>query len=555
MSEYKSPTPDYEEFRNYGKQMVEYVSDYMKTMETRKVMDLSIVKNGPGFLPPLLPTEAPELPESYEKVMKDFNDHIMPGMLHWQHPHFFAYFSNGNSWPTLLAEMLSTSMAPVGFSWASCPSVTELEGIVLDWFAKAIGLPQQFLSKRTIEKSLGGGCIQGSASDAIYAVMFAARKRVFKMLRGEGKKMVEPECLPNLVCYASKEAHSCVEKAAIMNLVQYRGLIPDENDRLTGETLEKAIQEDVAKGHIPFFVNATLGTTGQGEFDHLEEMGKVCAKYKTIWFHADGAYGGNSMLLPEMRPAGLEYLDSIEVNPNKLMLTAFDCTCLWIKNVVTFTEAFAIDPVYLQTEFKEKVIDLRHYGSPLSRRFRSLKLYFLFRLFGLKRLKEYIQRVIEMGHYFKELMETDTRFEILNRVHLGVICFRLKKQCNGIQQKLLGHCNNSGKLWMIPATARGRYIVRFVAGQEFCNKEQIKDAFEAIQKAATLTLLPRTPAMAPSSDMPSDVEMGGEVPQEMDKVLLERLSFTRIVSKAEYEQENRKQIMFDGAAGMLVIEG
>ena len=233
--------------------------------------------------------------------------------------------------------------------------------------------------------------------------------------------------LPQLVCYASSEAHSCVEKAAKMNLVKLRVIDPDSHDSLRGDALERAIERDVARGLTPFFVVGTLGTTSQVSFDNLTEIGNVCKKYPSLWFHVDGAYGGNAFLIPEMRKfkVGMEFVDSFEVNPNKLMMTAFDCTCMWVKNVLTFTAAFAVDPLYLQHQHETSVVDLRHFGTPLSRRFRSLKLYFMFRMYGLKGLQSYIRRVIAMGKHFEKLVKADDRFEIRNDVHLGLACFRL----------------------------------------------------------------------------------------------------------------------------------
>jgi tyrosine decarboxylase len=299
---------------------------------------------------------------------------------------------------------------------------------MLDWFAKALDLPDTFLSRASNPASKGGGALQGSASDAIFCSMMAARAEAIRKLRGKDKEKHDSYYLPNLVCYSSTEAHSSVEKAARMCLVELHCVEPDEHDCMRGRNLERAIKEDLRKGKYPFFVVATLGTTSQAAFDNIYEIGMVCQEIKNIWFHVDGAYGGNALILPEMRhfKKGMEMVDSFEINPNKLMMTAFDTTCLWVKDEHIFTRAFAIDAAYLEHQYKHDTVDLRHYGTPLSRRFRALKLFFMFRMYGLEELQAFIRRVIEMGKLFEKLVREDHRFEVLNDVHLGLVCFRLR---------------------------------------------------------------------------------------------------------------------------------
>lgn len=299
---------------------------------------------------------------------------------------------------------------------------------MLDWYAKALDLPDVFLSKNCNPKSRGGGVIQGSASDAVFACMCAARTRAIKILKGKDDTNHESFYLPKLVCYTSSEAHSCVQKAANLCLVKFRIVKPDANDSLRGKALEEAIAEDVKNGLTPFFVVATVGTTSQCAFDNLTEIGEVCKKHQTLWFHIDGAYGGNAFILPEMRKLknGIELADSIDINPNKLLLTNFDTTCMWLKDCFAFTSAFTVDPVYLHEQHDSSVIDLRHFGTPLSRRFRSLKLFFMFRMYGLEELQAHVRQVIKMGEYFEKLVKADDRFEVLNEAILGLICFRLK---------------------------------------------------------------------------------------------------------------------------------
>ena len=310
---------------------------------------------------------------------------------------------------------------------SACPALTELETIMLDWYAKALDLPKSFMSKNNNPESFGGGAIQGSASDAVFSCLCAARFRAIKKLKGDNYEIHDSVYLPQLVCYASREAHSCVEKAAKLSFVTLRVIEPDSHDSMRGDALESVVQKDFKLGLTPFFVVATLGTTSQASFDNLVEIGAVCQKYGSLWLHVDAAYGGNAFILPEMRKLGegMEFIDSLDVNPNKLLMTAFDCTCMWVKNVHEFASAFAVDPLYLQHQYENSVVDLRHFGTPLSRRFRSLKLYFMFRMYGLEVLQKYVRRIIAMGKHFEKLVKSDYRFEVLNDVWLGLVCFRL----------------------------------------------------------------------------------------------------------------------------------
>lgn len=311
--------------------------------------------------------------------------------------------------------------------------MTELETIVLDWYAKALDLPKHFLTNEP--NSRGGGVLQGSASECTLVSFLAARGRAIDHLRASDSNnndVHDSHYLPRLVAYASKEAHSSVQKAAKMALVKLRILDTDEKGRLRGETLHKAIQEDLENDLEPFLVVATVGTTGTCAFDKLEEIGRVVGRvnqlhYKKMWFHVDGAYAGNSFILPEMRrfKQGLEWADSFNTNPNKLLLTSFDASAMWVRDVNALMKPLTVDAVYLEHNH-QTTIDYRHYGISLSRRFRALKLWFVFRTYGIEGLRKYVRDRIELARYFKELLLKDERFELMNDVQLGLVCFRLK---------------------------------------------------------------------------------------------------------------------------------
>ncbi|XP_012265736.1 tyrosine decarboxylase-like [Athalia rosae] len=536
---------DVEEFRVRGKEMVEYICQYLGNMESKRVT----ADVDPGYLRPLLPSEAPVKPESWDDIMKDVDSKIMPGITHWQHPRFHAYFPSGNSFPSILGDMLSDAIGCIGFSWAASPACTELETVVLDWFAKAMNLPEEFLSEKITSK--GGGVIQSSASECILVTMLAARNQAIRMLQEQDPGTEDSAFLPKLVAYCSTESHSCVEKAAMISLVKLRVLEPDDKCSLRGETLAAALREDVEKGLVPFFVSTTLGSTGCCSFDNLQEIGPVCKEYPNLWLHVDGAYAGNSFICPELRPlmAGIEHADSFNTNTNKWLLVNFDCSCLWVRDRVKLTSALVVDPLYLQHANSGESIDYRHWGVPLSRRFRALKLWFVIRSYGISGLQNYIRNHIKLAKRFEALMAKDTRFEIVNDVRVGLVCFRLKGT-DALNQELLANINSSGKLHMIPSRVKGQYILRFCVVREHATEEDIDYAFDVIEEHSTEVLLaylerPQTPEIMIKSP---------KSPPPLTKQLTRRFSFTRSVSRDVYRRSLSKSSLHDGATPLMVVE-
>lgn len=316
---------------------------------------------------------------------------------------------------------------------------------MMDWYARALGLPKEFMFDGSDGK--GGGCTHNTASDAIFTTIVAARHIPLKAAGcyphdeidhtgGTNEDAPHPGVhLPKLVAYTSQEAHSCVEKGCRVALCTVRILKPDENNSLTGPILEAAIHVDKSQSLIPFYCCATLGTTGTCAFDDLKTIGPVC-KQNNMYLHVDAAYAGNAFICKDMDwlKEGLEYADSIEINPYKLMLGAVDLSCLFLRNVKQYKTPFYIDATYLLDEFhdntdeeiKKNEIDYRHYGIALSRRMRSLKLFFLFRMHGLNGLRQYINDIRHMATTFEGLVSADSRFEVVNQVKLGLVVLRQK---------------------------------------------------------------------------------------------------------------------------------
>lgn len=413
---------------------------------------------------------------------------------------------------------------------AASPSCTELEQIVLDWFAKAMDLPERFLSNNT-----GGGAFQTSASDAIFIAMLAARNQAIKYLKDDDEDREDSEFLPRLVAYCSSECHSCVEKAAKISLIKLRIIEADEDGALRPDCLKSAMEKDEENGLFPFFVCAILGSTACTSFDNLEEIGPICRERPHVWLHVDAAYAGNSFICPELRylMKGIHYADSFNTNPNKWLLTNFDCSCLWVASKDLLTSAMVVDPLYLQHKNSDEAIDYRHWGIPLSRRFRALKLWFVFRKYGISGLQCYIRNHIRLAKYFRSLLEKDHRFELANDVRLGLVCFRLAGS-DKENQDLLARINESGKLHMIPATVRGKYTIRFCVTAENATADDMDRAFEIIQIYTSELLSPIRPKLTRSKSR--------------------RFSFTRSVSQEVYRRSISRTNLYDGATPIVIPE-
>ncbi|XP_040573088.1 aromatic-L-amino-acid decarboxylase [Lepeophtheirus salmonis] len=469
------------EFRKRGREMVDYIVDYLENIDARRVTP-SIE---PGYLRFLIPREPPEDPEEWDDIMDDVEKKIMIGMTHWQHPRFHAYFPAGNSYPSILSDMLTDAIACVGFSWAAAPSCTELETIMLDWLGKMMGLPKMFLSYE--EGSKGGGVIQSSASECVLNCILAARTQTIQKIKAKhyDKNLEEHDILPKLMAYCSKEAHSCVEKGAMIAFVKLRILDSDEDCRLRPELLRQTIEEDIEAGYYPFFVSTTLGTTGCCAFDNLEEIGPICEEHDA-WLHVDGSYAGNALICPEFRYLikGIEHAMSFNMNPNKWMLVNADCSTMWVKDKYKLTQALVVDPLYLQHSYSETAIDYRHWGIPLSRRFRSMKIWFVIRSYGVSGLRAYIREHCRLAKCFEHRVRSDDRFLICNKVQLGLVCFRLNG-VDALNQKLLSAINESGKLHMVPANVNGRFVIRFCVCASNATEDDIDYAWKTIGKIAT----------------------------------------------------------------------
>lgn len=461
---------DVQEFREFGKAMIDYVADYLETIRDRPV----VPQVSPGYLKELIPKEAPDTPEHWKDVMKDVERVIMPGVTHWHSPQFHAYFPAANSYPAIVADILSDAIGCIGFSWIASPSCTELEMVMMNWLGKMLNLPEQFLFR---EGGKGGGVIQGTASEATLVAMLAART---KATRKHGT-----EAITKLVAYTSKLAHSSAERAGSLAGVLVRCLDVDEDQSLRGQTLRTAIDEDRAKGLIPFAVVATLGTTSCCSFDNLLELGPICNE-EDIWLHVDAAYAGSAFICPEYRPIlnGVEFAQSFNFNPHKWLLVNFDCSTMWVQDADTIVSSFDVDPLYLQHKYQGQIPDYRHWHIPLGRRFRSLKIWFVLRLYGQEGIRSYIRNHIKLAHEFEALLEQDKRFEIFIPSTMGLVCFRMKGS-NDINETLNKNINDEGRIHITPSKVGETFILRFAVCARTTERKDIDFAYKVIVENAS----------------------------------------------------------------------
>lgn len=408
-----------EEFRKYGKQLIDFIADYSQNIEDVNV--LPSVK--PGFLTSLVESECPEKPENFDVIFKDFETNVLPGMSPDSHPNYLAYFSCGLSFPGILGEILSSGFSSRVFTWINSPSGTELENITMNWYAKAIGLPNQFISDYPGSK--GCGVLQSSSSECILTCLLVARSNKVDQLKSNTDNH-ESDFLPKLIAYSSKDAHYSIEKAAKISFTKIRLIDTDDKCRMRIDLLAKAVSEDKQKGLIPFFVMATLGTTSCAAFDDVKAIGTLCEEHK-IWLHIDGSYGTNAFILPEMRylGTGMEFADSINANAGKMLLVNNDSAAMWVKDASVLERAMNGDAVYVNNNNND-TREYRNYGIALGRRLRAFKFWFVFRSYGLTGLRTYVRRMMAMAKLFESFVRSDERFEVVNDVLLTVCCIRFR---------------------------------------------------------------------------------------------------------------------------------
>jgi aromatic-L-amino-acid/L-tryptophan decarboxylase len=466
-------TPD--EFRHYGHAVVDWIADYQSNIESFPV--LSQVK--PGEIRSLLPAEPPTRGEAFESILGDVNRVILPGVTHWQSPNFFAYFPCNASGPGILGDLLSSGLGVQGMLWSTSPACTELETHVMDWLASMLGLPEKFRSSST-----GGGVIQDTASSAALCAMLAARERA------TGYTSNKKGCDGKLVAYVSTQTHSSLQKGAMISGVgvdNLRAIEVDEKFAMRLDALSQQIEKDRTAGLIPFFVCATVGTTSSNAMDPVVPIGELCEKEK-LWLHVDAAMAGTAMLCPEFRQFqnGVELADSYNFNPHKWMFTNFDCSCFWVADRKALIQTLSILPEYLRNQATESgaVIDYRDWHIQLGRRFRSLKLWFVIRHYGIEGLQYHVREHVRLAQQFTDWVRKDDRFEIAAPVPLNLVCFR-HKAGDATNQTIMDRLNQSGDLFLTHTKLNGKLTLRLCVGQTNTKATHVDNAWNRIQEEAS----------------------------------------------------------------------
>ncbi len=466
-----------EQFRNEAHRLADWMADYFEEVESYPVKPDS----EPGDILKQLPKHAPGTGESFDDILDDFNDIIMPGMTHWESPNFMAYFPANKSYPSVLAEMLTATLGAQCMSWITSPAATELEERMMEWLRGMTGLPESFT-----------GVIQDTASTATLAALLMARERVSDFgVNEEGFYGRD-----TYTVYCSSETHSSIEKdvkIAGFGKQNLRKIGVDENYAMDSEQLEAVIRKDLEEGLKPACVVATLGTTGSTAIDPLPEIADICSRYE-IFLHIDAAFAGTALLLPEMRGMieGIEQADSFVFNPHKWMFTNFDCSAFYVRDEALLVRTFEIYPEYLKAPEDERVKNYRDWGIQLGRRFRALKLWFVIRCFGVEGLRKKIRHHLELTAGLKEKIAHNKDFELLAPVPLNTLCFRYcpphfsdEEKLNELNEQLLNAINKTGKLFITHTKLGGKFTLRMVIGNTNVQQRHVDGAWNLIQQKAS----------------------------------------------------------------------
>ncbi|KAF3450338.1 hypothetical protein FNV43_RR06418 [Rhamnella rubrinervis] len=478
---------DSNEFRKQAHMMIDFIADYYENIEKYPV--LSQVQ--PGYLQNLLPKSAPYYPEPIESILKDVQEHIVPGLTHWQSPNFFAYFPANGSIASFLSEMLMTGFNVAGLNWVSSPAATELESIVTDWLGQMLVLPKSFLFSGG-----GGGVIHGSSCEAILCTLLAARDQVLSTIGSDS--------IGKLVVYCSDQTHSAFRKASKIAGIHSRNFRVIKSTRSTSfalspHLLRSTICSDIEDGLIPLYLCATVGTTSTTAVDPLGPLCDVTKDYG-IWAHIDAAYAGSICICPEFRHFidGVEAANSFSFNPHKLLVTMLDCCCLWVKDPNALINSLSTNPEYLRNKATDskQVVDYKDWQISLSRRFRAMKLWIVLRSYGVEKLRNVLRSNVELAKLFEGLVGTDKRFEIVVPRKFSLVCFRIspsaiskcKTNIDEINKTLLESINASGRLYMTHTVVDGVFMLRCAIGATLTQEAHVLAAWNVIKKHADVIL-------------------------------------------------------------------
>lgn len=468
-----------EELRRYGHQVVDWIADYFSHPERYPVLSQS----EPGDLKKALPLAAPEHGEAMEAMLADLDRLIVPGVTHWNHPSFFAYFATTGSAPGILGEMLTAAFNVNAMLWRTSPSATELEEVTLDWLRQMIGLPESF-----------GGVIYDTASISTLCAIAAAREAVPGLrVREEGLGATGAK----LRMYASEHVHSSVDKSAITLGIGQSGLrkiASDSDYRMDAAALAKAIDEDRTNGWIPFCVVATTGTTSTTSIDPVPAIAQICER-EGLWLHVDAAYGGSAAVVPEMRWVleGSDRADSLVVNPHKGLFVPVDLSVLYCRRMDVLRSAFSLVPEYLRTAQGDEVKNFMDYGPQLGRRFRALKFWFVMRYFGVEGLRSRIRGQIALAREFADWVAESEDFEIMAPAPFSLVCFRAHPrglnegpELDALNERLMNEVNRRGKVLLSHTKLHEKLTLRLAIGNIRTSIEHVRLAWDELNQTLGL---------------------------------------------------------------------
>ncbi len=464
------------ELKKYGYQFIDWITGYFDEIEKYPVLPTI----EPGDVKNNLPENPPEKGETLDNILADIDKKIMSGITHWNHPDFMAYFNSTSSGPGILAELLTAGLNVNGMAWHTCPSATELEEAMINWYKKMFNLPQTFW-----------GIIYDTASTSSLHGIAAAREQL-SHLKIREKGMAGRNDIPQLKIYLSEQAHFSIDKSVItlgLGLESIRKIPVDEKFRMIPEKLKEAIKEDKSNGWLPCCVVATVGTTSTTSVDNVDEIGKICNE-ENIWLHVDAAYAGTAAILPEMQWIfkGIEKADSLVINPHKWMFTPIDLSLFFTKKPDVLKRAFSLSAEYLKG-YEEGATDFMDYGIQLGRRFRSLKPWFIIRYFGVEGLQNRIREHIRLAKDFADWIESHPDFEIMAPTPFSVVCFRAHPknindvdELNALNEKLLDEINKSGKLFLSHTKLNSKFVIRIAISSIRTMEKNVKDAQHLIEQ-------------------------------------------------------------------------
>ena len=469
------PTSD---LREQGERLLGWIADYLDHPERVPVVS----PLGPGEVRRSLPAAPPRTAESLERIFADFESKILPGITHWNHPGFFAYFSISSSIPGILAELLTAALDVNAMLWKTSPAATELEQLTMDWLRQLLGLGDGWF-----------GLINDTASISTMLALAAAREaRPELAIRARG--MAGRADLPVLRVYCSEHAHSSVDKGALtigLGLDNVVKIGSDDAFRMRPDRLEAAIAADRAAGRLPLACVATVGTTSTASIDPVPAIAAICRR-ENVWLHVDGSYGGVAAVSPRFRHvlAGTELADSLVVNPHKWLFTPIDCSAFYTRRPDVLARAFSLVPEYLVTREQDDVVNLMDYGVQLGRRFRALKLWMVIRAFGAEGLAARLEHHCALAASFAGGVEREKGWEIVAPTLFSLVCFRFapagtteaeRERVNGA---ILRRVNESGEAYLSHTKLDGRYVLRLAIGNIRTEERHVARAWELLREAA-----------------------------------------------------------------------